>query len=112
MTNGEAYPILNTIRLMLVGVGTIHISLEDRGKVDEAFDMALSVLSENKGDWIPVYKRLPEIGVSVLCACQGDIYEVLELTIDGWKDLENTYMLGFVKAWKPYTPYEAESEEV
>ena len=68
----------------------------------EALDMAISALSENKGEWIPVSERLPEMGVRVLCACQADLYDVLKLTPEGWfYDTRHTYMFGFVKAWMP-----------
>lgn len=55
-----------------------------------------------KGEWIPVSERLPEMGVRVLCACQADLYDVLKLTPDGWfYDTRHTYMFGFVLAWQP-----------
>ena len=61
-----------------------------------------------KGEWIPVSERLPEMGVRVLCACQADLYDVLKLTPDGWfYDTRHTYMFGFVLAWQPLPePYE------
>ena len=68
--------------------------------------------AENKGDWIPVSERLPEMGVRVLCACQADLYDVLKLTPEGWfYDTRHTYMFGFVKAWMPLPePYKADKE--
>lgn len=73
----------------------------DFDKLPEFCDMAISALSENKGEWIPVTERLPEMGVRVLCACQADLYDVLKLTPNGWfYDTRHTYMLGFVRAWQ------------
>lgn len=67
-------------------------------------------LDKDKGDWIPVSERLPEMGVRVLCACQANLYDVLKLTPDGWfYDTRHTYMFGFVRAWMPLPePYKAE----
>lgn len=82
--------------------------------MSELIDLCISALSENKGEWIPVSKRLPEMGIYVLCACQANIYDVFELTPEGWfHDVKHTYMLGFVKAWQPLPePYKAESEDM
>lgn len=57
--------------------------------------------------WIPVSERLPNIGETVLCQCQVNIYEVLKLTVDGWyHDNEHCYMEGFVIAWQPLPKWE------
>ena len=34
----------------------------------EVYEMAISALSENKGEWIPVSERLPDNNVRVLCS--------------------------------------------
>ena len=82
------------------------------GGQSEALKMAISDLSENRREWIPVSERLPEMGVRVLCACQADLYDVLKLTPEGWfYDTRHTYMFGFVRAWMPLPePYKADNE--
>lgn len=114
MTREEIIEHLDSI------VGTYEILLghginSDILDVDdiEAIKEAISALSENKREWIPVSERLPKMGVRVLCACQADLYDVLKLTPDGWfYDTRHTYMFGFVKAWQPLPePYKAEKGE-
>ena len=110
MTREEAR---QRIKILLAG-------LKDEDSVEyavfddkEALEMAISALSENKGEWIPVSERLPEMGVRVLCACQANLYDVLKLTPDGWfYDTRHTYMFGFVRAWQPLPePYKAERDD-
>lgn len=52
-----------------------HCTQEER-------DYILSVLSENKGGWIPVSKRLPEIGHVVYCQLTDGSHEILFLDDD------------------------------
>jgi len=84
-------------------------------KEREALDMAISDLSENKGEWIPVSERLPEDGKYVLfCDIDDDIMigyhvkgrPVTHFLQDGtYEDMKN------VRAWQPLPePYKAESE--
>lgn len=81
----------------------------------KAFDMAISALSENKREWIPVTERLPKDGQSVLfCDIDDDIMvgyhvkgrPVTHFSQDGtYEDMKN------VRAWQPLPePYKAESE--
>lgn len=44
----------------------------------EAFDMAVSALSENKGEWIPVSERLPEKNVEVLATTEWGSITIAE----------------------------------
>ncbi len=66
-------------------------------------DLVIKALEqEPKTEWIPVSKRLPELGKRVLCQCQANIYDVLKLTVDGWYYNPNhCYMESFVIAWMP-----------
>ena len=62
--------------------------------------------------WIPVSERLPELGESVLCHCQANIYEVLKLTVDGWYyNPTHCYMESFVIAWMPLPELYKEARE-
>ena len=100
-----------------VAIDAFERFIHELGIKDEPYnygEMALSARNvpsvENKGEWIPVSERLPEMGVRVLCACQADLYDVLKLTPKGWfYDTRHTYMFGFVRAWMPLPePYKAE----
>jgi hypothetical protein len=82
----------------------------------EAFDVAISALSENKGEWIPVSERLPEEEQEVLCQLSDDSCAVLYMQ-DNWGQMEwvdgqmgtGTYD---VIAWQPLPEhYKAESED-
>jgi len=55
-------------------------------------------------EWVSVKERLPEAGVSVLCACRANIYDVMKMRTDGaWVHNDavyaSTYMGGFVTHW-------------
>ena len=88
----------------------------DFDKLPEFCDMAISALSENKGEWIPVSKRLPEERQSVLvwcpqykniyCACLekeqwwifGAFVQIVPNEVVAWMPLPEPY-----KAEKPET---------
>lgn len=81
-----------------------------------ALDIAISALSENKGEWIPVSERLPKDGQSVLfCDIDDDImvgYHVkgrpaTHFSQDGtYEDMKN------VRAWQPLPePYKEGGKE-
>ena len=75
----------------------------------QALEMAISALSENKGEWIPVIERLPKDGELVLCSVANSNYSVVINCFENqsyWRD-------GTIYAWQPLPePYKAESEEV
>ena len=62
MTREEAITALGDRNNLLWGM-----SKEEQKYYSEALDMAISALSENKGEWIPVTERLPKI---------ADVYRV------------------------------------
>ena len=75
---------------------------QNEGKYSLAAMMDDPEIVPSECGWNPFPEKWPEIGVRVLCACRGNIYDVLKLTPDGWVyDLEHIYLLGFVKAWRP-----------
>ena len=105
MTREEAIEMLNYIKRIGNGEGPYK---NDAQSI--ALDMAISALSENKGEWIPVSERLPEIGDTVLCSVKTPecIYHHIIIckycAEDFWKD-------GTIRAWQPLPePYKAESE--
>ena len=53
----------------------------DFDKLPEFCDMAISALSENKGEWIPVSERLPEEGHVVYCQLTDGSHEILFLYV-------------------------------
>jgi len=55
--------------------------------VDTALDMAISALSENKGEWIPVSKRLPDEEHEVYCQLSDGSHAVLYVQ-DNWGQME------------------------
>lgn len=79
----------------------------------EAFDMAVTALSENKGEWIPVSERLPEEEYEVYCQLSDGSNAVLYVQ-DNWGQMEWVDgMMGTgtydVVAWREKPePYKAE----
>lgn len=73
----------------------------------ELIDLCISALSENKGEWIPISERLPQIGQYVLCSLKDFAdYRIIIAQYNSakWWD--------YVEAWQPLPePYKAESEE-
>lgn len=64
--------------------------------------------------WISVKERLPEKGISVLCACRANILCVMKWAgIDWFENPTHVYMSGFVTHWMPLPepPKEEEEEE-
>lgn len=56
MTREEAKEVLDDMKVKI----DIPKSAVTQHKRNEALDMAISALSENKGEWIPVSERLPD----------------------------------------------------
>lgn len=87
MTREEAIKVLEMVEC--------HGSLTQKAK-----EMAISALSENKGEWIPVSERLPEIGDTVLCSvktleCTNHHIIISKYCAEEfWKD-------GTIRAWQP-----------
>ena len=116
MANEEAIAILEEESEFLYG--------EDKPHNRTAFDMAIKALSENKENWIPVTKRLPEDPYACLVTVwdaniltQEEFENVLPYPVgyDGetWNDGDGNICPFEVIAWKPFpTPYKAESGEV
>ena len=91
---------------------SIGIAVDDLG---EFCDMAISALSENKGEWIPVSERLPEEGHVVYCQLTDGSHEILFLYVysDGQMNWVGRRMSDYkVEAWRELPePYKGESEE-
>lgn len=80
----------------------------------EALDMAISALSENKGEWIPIEERLPEI--------ECEYWVTISKPYGTWVDrglfiaedkcfIKGSLILYDVTAWREDSePYKAESE--
>ena len=98
------------------------------GGQSEALKMAISALSENKGEWIPVSERLPEKFRFVNCTCHSLIDDREDWVVETvyvpqppnspYSDWGNIPMLNNkeceVIAWvyrEIPEPYKAESEE-
>lgn len=82
----------------------------------EALDMAVTALSENKGEWIPVSERLPEKNVWVLVTVEQNdnrYQEIMRRNVytGEWTDNIDNYT-DEITAWMPLPePYKAESED-
>lgn len=90
-----------------------------RGKISEereALDMAISALSENKGEWIPVSERLPEKNVWVLVTVEQNEMRYQEIMRrnnykEGWTDNIDFYT-DEITAWQPLPePYKEGGNE-
>lgn len=69
---------------------------------------------ESAPKWISVKERLPEKGISVLCACRANIFCVMKWDgIDWFENPTHVYMSGFVTHWMPLPepPKEGGGEE-
>lgn len=96
----------------------------DFDKLPEFCDMAISALSENKGEWIPVSERLPEKsdrywctfgGTTYLAGIDSDFYttesDAKELFDDNWEEYTGWQSRNVI-AWMPLPePYKAERGE-
>ena len=96
-------------------IGGMKSDLSDFYDYDDlaALDMAISALSENKGEWIPVSERLPEDGRPVLIYAWNvhhvvarydsfrteNGYKKCWVTADAWNG--NTEIKHDVIAWMP-----------
>ncbi len=99
-----------------IAFGKRVIDLGFKGETAEFCEMAISALSENKGEWIPVTERLPEIHQYVLLSLRSLDVEV------GFRAETEPYFYCHgadgcyiepqnVLAWQPLPePYKAESE--
>lgn len=67
-------------------------------KWNEALDMAVSALSEDKGEWIPVTERLPEDRQKVIVTYKNVGGEYV---ISGTFDKKYGFNFPTVKAWMP-----------
>ena len=95
----------------------ITVGQEVKTKMAEALEMAISALSENKGEWIPISERLPEVDQNVLATTRwGEvtIAERLNIGPDCWFICEGeaNARTKDIVAWQPLPePYKAESED-
>ena len=91
-------------------------------KTSKTQDMAISVLSENTREWIPVSERLPEKNRAVLTYVDTGMTKTYRLAywndrVNGWEEWIGYRMLetemGYkVLAWQPLPePYNAERGE-
>ena len=86
-------------------------------KVSDVFDVAIDALSESKGEWIPVSKRLPDEEHKVYCQLSDGSNAVLYVQ-DNWGQMEWVDgMIGTgtydVVAWREKPePYKADRVEV
>ena len=81
---------------------------------NEALEMAISALSENKGEWIPVIERLPEfLMVKTLVSCEDVNGLPINTMVAIYDAFNKTWDCEYkVIAWMPLPePYKAESEE-
>lgn len=109
MTREEAKEVLDDMKVKI----DIPKSAVTQHKRNEALDMAISALSENKGEWIPVTERLPEPEdkqeVKVIVSYENEDGEFVEKGV-----FNKRYGFNFpsVKAWQPLPePYKPEQEE-
>lgn len=83
----------------------------------EALDMAVSALSENKGEWIPVSERLPENTEYVLATDGLDLFVAWhnpeKERFKGWHSFDDHFDRQYpILAWQPLPePYKAEKHE-
>lgn len=66
--------------------------------------------TSNKGEWIPVIERLPEVGTCVLTSIAPEKADSYRVVISKFNN-ESWWTDGTVEAWQPLPePYKAESE--
>ena len=108
MTRGEAIAVLSDRDNFLWW----EMSKAERECYSEVFDMAISALSENKGEWIPVSERLPNIHNCcmkyLVTYKHGQICTAFFVETNGrcWWSIDD------VEAWQPLPePYKSEKPE-
>lgn len=86
-------------------------------EIDEAVNMAIEALEQDRPKWIPCSERLPEEGLTVLICAEGGEIEFGQLTKYGWEWLAES-IAGYwteaeeVIAWQPLPkPYKESDEE-
>ena len=93
MTKEEAIRNLEMIRIAFVD----PVTKEQRKLINDTVDMAISALSENKGEWIPVIERLPKDGELVLCSVADSNHSVIINCFENQSYWRN----GKIYAWQP-----------
>lgn len=86
----------------------INFYYNDCMMYDDLSRMLDELIDENKGEWIPVTERLPEVGQRVLVTIEymDEGLTVRETIFDKYG-----FMCGNATAWQPLPePYKAESE--
>lgn len=109
MTRAEAIERLNCLNNKCDPYECIDVKCY---KCDEAVEMAIKALEQDRPKWIPCSERLPEEGLTVLICAEGGEIEFGQLTEYGWEWLAESMSDYWTEAeeviaWQPLPePYE------